>query len=671
MQFVNPYFLWALVFIAVPVIVHLFQFRRFKRVYFSNVTFLKSIQQESTNKNKIKHLLVLASRILAIAFLVIAFAQPFILSKNTAANTGRKYTAVYIDNSFSMDAIGKGVSLLEQAKSTARGIAQSYAPNDLFQLVTNDFSGKHQRLVSKEEFVAFVDEVKISPASRKWAEVQKKIADILGSENTANASAFLISDMQQNMGVIEEYGHIKFNAIPLSAQKQSNVFIDTCFFYEPTQMLNQKNKLIIRIKNSGDDDIENLRVSLTINNQSKALANPTIKAQSFAYDTLNFTISDTGWNKAVVSLDDYPITFDDKYFISFFVQNKVNVIEIKETGTGNFISVVFANQPEFSFSSLPAGNVNYALIAKAQFIVLSNQKAISSGLSDELQKFLQQGGGVLLFPNEQAEINSLNGFLASIGSGNLGVLNNEPQEGGALNIYQKTVRDLFDKIPENIQLPKVFKYYQYKNGSMPSEDIYTLKNSDKAIIACKVGNGVLYICTTPLDAKANEIVIHSLFAPLVYKMSVLSSAAQATALVIGSKNAVDVPVNTQRKEDVLKIFGEGIEFIPEQIAIGNKVQIFPKDQIKQAGFYKVGFDNANSDYIVAMNYNRMESDLKFADIEQLGNQNPNLSFINVSGMESAAIANEIGRGTALWKYCLLLVLLFLGIETALLLFWKR
>ena len=60
MQFVHPSFLWALGLLAIPIIIHLFKFRRFKTVYFSNVAFLKQIQQESTNRNKLKHLLVLS-----------------------------------------------------------------------------------------------------------------------------------------------------------------------------------------------------------------------------------------------------------------------------------------------------------------------------------------------------------------------------------------------------------------------------------------------------------------------------------------------------------------------------------------------------------------------------------------------------------------------------------
>ena len=125
-----------------------------------------------------------------------------------------------------------------------------------------------------------------------------------------------------------------------------------------------------------------------------------------------------------------------------------------------------------------------------------------------------------------------------------------------------------------------------------------------------------------------------------------------------------------KKDAVLKLSGNGIEFIPEQVSIGNKVLLYPKDNISSAGFYEVKAETKDSAKIVAMNYNRSESDLDFSDAEQMKAQNPNLSVINVSGMESAAIAKEVGRGTALWKYCLLMVLLFLAFETGLLLWWK-
>ena len=78
MQFVNPLFLFGLFAIAIPVIIHLFNFRKFQKVYFTNVDFIEELKQQTQKQSQLKHLLVLLLRILAIASLVFAFAQPYI-----------------------------------------------------------------------------------------------------------------------------------------------------------------------------------------------------------------------------------------------------------------------------------------------------------------------------------------------------------------------------------------------------------------------------------------------------------------------------------------------------------------------------------------------------------------------------------------------------------------
>ena len=78
MEFIYPSFLWALGVLVLPIIIHLFYFRRFKKVEFTNVRFLKEIKEETASRSKLKNLLVLLSRLLAIAFLVFAFCQPFL-----------------------------------------------------------------------------------------------------------------------------------------------------------------------------------------------------------------------------------------------------------------------------------------------------------------------------------------------------------------------------------------------------------------------------------------------------------------------------------------------------------------------------------------------------------------------------------------------------------------
>ena len=81
MQFIYPAFLWALAALAIPIIIHLFYFRRFKKVAFSNVKFLQEVKEETSMRSRLRNLLVLLVRCLALAALVFAFAQPFIPSE--------------------------------------------------------------------------------------------------------------------------------------------------------------------------------------------------------------------------------------------------------------------------------------------------------------------------------------------------------------------------------------------------------------------------------------------------------------------------------------------------------------------------------------------------------------------------------------------------------------
>ena len=201
MRFGNSYFLFALLALAIPILIHLFNFRKFKRVYFTNVRFLKEVKQDTKARNKLKNILILVSRLLAVLFLVLAFAQPYLPSEKQAVTKGIKVMSIYVDNSFSMDALGKTGSLLEIAKQNAREIAMAYKPNDQFQLLTNDFEGRHQRLVSREEFLELLDEVKLSPVVRLISEVTKRQQDAINSAKEINANnkqAFLISDFQKS-----------------------------------------------------------------------------------------------------------------------------------------------------------------------------------------------------------------------------------------------------------------------------------------------------------------------------------------------------------------------------------------------------------------------------------------------------------------------------------------
>ena len=198
MQFIYPNILFGLLAVLIPIAIHLFNFRKYKKVYFSNVRLLIQFQLRTRKQSQLLHYLVLATRILSIVFLVIAFAQPFIpLDSNM--NLGKvNAVSVFIDNSFSMETSGDEGRIIDEARNKAVRIASAFDADDRFQLLTNDFEGRHQRFVSRDEFIQSVRETTISPAVRTLAEINSRQRDLFYRQRATSAVSYIISDFQQS-----------------------------------------------------------------------------------------------------------------------------------------------------------------------------------------------------------------------------------------------------------------------------------------------------------------------------------------------------------------------------------------------------------------------------------------------------------------------------------------
>ncbi len=674
MQFLSPGFLWALAALSIPVIIHLFSFRRYKTIYFSNVRFLKQVKEETASRNNIKHWLVLASRLLALLFLIFAFAQPFIPKKNTSVLAGKKYVSVFVDNSYSMNTVSDGLSLFEKARQAAKEIVKNYGETDRFQLLTNEFSGKQQRLLSKEEFLAQLDAVEISPASRALEDIAKRQADVLSTENGANRVAYIISDFQEGMKGFAPDTTTRYNLIALKADEQKNLYIDTCFFIEPIQLLNQPNNLLVRIKNSSTEPIENARLSLKLNGSSKAISEFSIEANSFAYDTIAFTNSNAGWNRAELSITDFPITFDDNYNLSFYVRDKVNVLSVSGDATNRYVDAVFAGNDKFLYQKVQGNSFNADALQDKQFVVLANLNDVSSGMASSITNFVADGGALLIFPGLQADEVNYNKLLSNLGAASFSTLVEQPQEVKAINVQQQLLKDVFDQIPDNLKLPTVQKYYQVAGTVANREDILNLANGTPLLARYAHGRGVVYVCATAADEKATDLVGNALFAPMLFKMAVSKTGANAASYVLGERTAVAVPNIKLSKESVYKIKGQNIEFIPQQYVAGSTTMLGLGEQVKQSGFYDIVPEKGDTVLAVAaLNQSRKESDLTFMDKEGLEKQYAafdNVKVVATDGATVSATIKELDRGTPLWRYCIILALLFLGAEVLLLRFLR-
>ncbi|MGN6640015.1 MAG: BatA domain-containing protein, partial [Mucilaginibacter sp.] len=326
MQFLYPAFLFALITLVIPVIIHLFNFRRYQKTYFSNVQFLKEIQEQQASRRNLKERLILASRLLALLFLVLAFARPYIPGANIENADKQQAVSIFVDNSYSMQTLNKEGSLLDEARRRAKEIASAYNINDRFQLLTQDFEGKHQRLLSRDEFNDAVDAIKISSQSRGLQQIADRQRELLDEQHGSLRSAYIISDFQKNMAdnkVVKTDSSLRYSLIQLKASELPNVAVDSVWLLNAVHRPDESEKLVVKLHNYAGEKAEKIPLKLTINGAQKAQGSFSIRPRAVQTDTLSFSGLQSGWQKGEIQLQDNPVTFDNQFYFTFNVEKQL------------------------------------------------------------------------------------------------------------------------------------------------------------------------------------------------------------------------------------------------------------------------------------------------------------------------------------------------------------
>jgi hypothetical protein len=675
MQFLYPTFLFALFTLAIPIVLHLFYFRRFKRVYFTNVRFLREVKEETSARSRLRNLLVLLMRLLTLLFLVLAFAQPFI-PQDTEVKQGRKGVSIFMDNSFSMTAMSQNAPLLERARQRAREIVQAYSEEDEFQILTNDFEGRHQRLVSKEDALGLIEEIKISPATRELSKVLARQQQALRTGKAESQIAYIVSDFQKNITDLNTFQDttLEINLVPLQAVQERNVGVDSVWFDSPVQMLNQTNNLLVSVRNYSQEAIDNVRLSIRYEGQTKPVGTLSIPPLSARVDTVPITILRTGWHDGELALTDYPVQFDDKFFFAFNVAEVVRVLLINDNAPNVYLDAAFTGMPGFKADNQLSRNINYAAFPSYQLIVLQDLPTISSGLASELRQYVNNGGNVLVFPSRQADINAYRSFLAAFPAADFQIFEELERSVGTINMEEFVFQDVFENRSANLKLPVTKgNFRSSRNAIRGEESLLTYRDGSAFLSKYRIGQGNLYLCAAPLNEQYSNLAQSGeIFVPMLYKMAISSARAQKIAYTIGRDESIEADHTMSATEAVYKLRGASGEFIPEQRIIGSKVFLGIGNQILQAGFYDMFLSADTTLAKYAFNYDRKESVLDYFTPTELRAQVGAAANV-IDIMETAALTAKIeerSRGIVLWRWCLLLALLFIAAEVLLLRFWK-
>ena len=678
MHFVYPGFLFALFAVSIPVIIHLFRFRRFRTVFFPNIAFLEKLSEASARESRLKHLLVLLARILAIVFLVLAFARPYIPAEGEAISPEGNAVGVYIDNSFSMEALSGEGRLLDEARSRALEIAEAYGAGDRFLLLTNDFEGQHQRFVSRREFMEMVMQVEVSSTVRTIAEVATRKAELFSGEPAVNQRAYYLSDYQKSTSGLDELDSSPSPDawfIPLEARRSDNVFIDSVWFDSPVHLSGEQVDLTVRISNDGGQVLENQPLRLYMDGRQRSVVAFSLGAGETTELSVSWSAGQGPFQQGHVEISDHPVSFDDRLYFSYPVATEIPLLALEGDGFNPYLQALYGEDELFSYQTMPGFSIDYGQLSEHHLLIMDGFEQISDGLALELQRFAEGGGSLVIFPGTGADISSYNRFFQSVGIDRFERADTTASDVSSINELHRLFDGVFEEIPDQMDLPGAFRYYAIsRQVGTGGEVLMTLQNGRPFFTSYNVGDGKIYLSAVPMDDSYTDFHRHAIFVPVMLNIALQGGATQPAFHTIGRDQSVTVPGKGSLQGQVFSVGRNGFEVIPEQRRRGNQVQLWFHDQITEAGNYLLSF-NGDEAGGLSFNYDRRESLMECYSKNELREklddmQTEGVRVVDTGDRPLENVLHEMGMGRSLWRLFIVLALLFLLAEVVLIRFWK-
>ncbi len=665
MTFLYPSFLWALLALSIPVIIHLFNFRKTTRIFFSNNRFLRQVKEVTTAKRRLKHYLILASRLLFLLFLVLAFAQPLIPAKDQL--DAERNIVIYLDNSQSMSAqMPDRTPALDAALNFGRGIVDLFPPDTRYRILTNDFAPFSNTFKTKAEALDSLAQVRASPVSRSMEEIKNRLVQQEGRSR----EFFWISDFQKStLGSIptEWDSASRWHLAPITFASAPNVFVDSAYLQNPFAAGGEKNVLTVRVRNDGDEEVTQLNLKLSINDIQAGTATINIPAGGLAETNFDLTTGLTGFNRAIVSFNDFPVSFDNEFYLALNFTNKISIIEIKPGNDVTAVERVFGNRQVFSFRSFSVENFNYSLLDQADLVVVNGIDRPGAALNLSLRNYINESGTLMLIPGTRPDVQSLQQLT---GNPLVTVVQGDPvlQDLDRPDYSNPFFENVFEERSASIAMPRAAQVLRWGQDRAA---ILRFKNDEPFLSRMDQG-GKLYLLSTPLNQAYTDFHNHALFVPVMYRIAGSSRKNDAPLYYTLKENFITLRLDSLRQEEPLRLKGAQ-EIVPSQRSVNEQVFLeIPKFSITE-GFYQVlaGTDSVG---LIAFNLDKAESLLdQFTGTEikdQMGNGD-NITIFEATSAE--AFTNEIKErylGKPLWKYALMLALFFLLVEVLLIRFLK-
>jgi hypothetical protein len=691
-SFLNPFVLLAMAAVAVPLFLHLFNLRRPTTVDFSSLDFVKELQETAVQRVRIKEWLLLALRMLAIACLVMAFAQPT-LTGNLAGVTGAVRTAhgLVVDNSLSMGVDSEeGGTAFDQAVRRGQGVLETVEDEDEVAVwPTARTTDGHPSLttnvgVSREALANLA----ARPGAASLAHTIGRAAATLRESSAPRKVVYVASDLQRStLGdsvAAQVQEGVQVRLLPVGTREPGNVGVRDVTVVSRIAEVGEPVQIEATLVNHGSETLRNYVASVYLSGERVAQATTTLEPG--LETTVSFTVTpqERGWlSSAVVTADDdFPP--DDRHHFTLHVPEERRVLVVKGDGQQTryvdlaLSSEMIADRIAFRTTSIAETRLASTELGQYDAVLLVGPRSLSSGEVDALTRYVNRGGGVLLFPSDQAEPDTYNALLGALNAGAVQGFSGSPGGSPSVASFERVDLEhpLFEGVfnqerrrDAEVEQPEIYHTMNLRPSGRSGQTLIELSSGVPFLHEVRHGGGVALVSAVAPTPRWSDLPVRGLFVPLLYRSVYYLSAGASVAgeqLVAGEPG--ELRITGVAPGTSLRLVGpEGSEVAPDQRSLFGATLLTVGRTLDLPGVYDVRAEDRLVRRI-AVNVDPAESDLRTATPDSaaatlqrvLGT--PVQSLDNTNSENVAETLRTQQAGTELWNVFLLLALGFLVAE---------
>ena len=674
MTFLNPLLLAGLAAVAIPIAIHLFNFRRPERIDFSTLRFLRELEATTMRRVRIRQWLLLALRALAVIFLVLAFARPTPTADAAAFEEGAARSLVLVlDNSRSMTLRDAQGALLDQAKALGATVIEATGRGDERTVLPTAPSPEYRPVPFTTAGPA-LDAVAATEA-REGAEtltaVVARAGSVLEGAVHPRREVVVVSDLQaasftDSASAALPPG-VEVTLLPLGSRRQVNTAVTDVRVVSRIIEPGRPVEIEATVARYGGRP-GTVGASLTLDGQR--VAETAVDVVPGTPTKARFTVTPParGWVGGEVRVEADAAEWDDARYFALRVPPPPRVLVVRGEGQrADLVTLALGVAAEgggIALNEIDESGLPGADLDRYDAVVLVGPRSL--GGAGRLEAFVAAGGGVLAFPG--AEPTALNSLLQAVGGGRIdGVVG----ERGGPSIGSTTDADLdhplfagvFDDARPALERPDVRQAARYRPGGGDESTLIGLQAGPPFLQEIRRGEGSVLLVSVAPDLAWSDLPQRGLFVPLLYR----AAAYLAAGSVVGETGGVEGSVRVEGVEagQPLRLIGpDGVTTTPLQRTVPGAVVLDVGDAEARAGLYRV-VQGDRTLRVVAVNEDPRESDPAALDPEVAAERLEAITGAPVRVLDAAPSAFAAGGAgrTPLWTVFLALALACLVAET--------